>query len=132
MVLNPYSQEIDLEGNANLYAVLAAGFPKDREKIAIETPEQNFSWKDIEALSGKLASLLASLELPAGARVAGQVQKSPMALMLYLATIRAGLVYLPLNTAYKAAEVEYFITDAEPAVIVCDTQNESWVGELAA
>src|SRR5690606_29957150 len=126
------SQETDLEGNANLYAVLAEGFTADRRQVAIGTPERNYSWQDIDALSGKLASLLASLELPAGARVAVQVQKSPMALMLYLATIRAGLVYLPLNTAYKAAEVEYFLTDAEPAVIVCDSQNESWVGELAA
>ena len=120
-----------MEGNANLYAVLSAGFPENREKVAIETPEQNYSWKDIESLSGKLASHLSSLNLPAGARVAVQVQKSPMALMLYLATIRAGLVYLPLNTAYKAAEVEYFLTDAEPAVIVCDPQNQSWVAELA-
>src|SRR5690606_18743227 len=58
-------------------------------------------------------------------------EKSPMALMLYLATLRAGLVYLPLNTAYKAAEVEYFLTDAEPAMIVCDSSNLSWVTELA-
>ena len=120
-----------MEGNANLYAVLAAGFPHDKEKVAIETPEQNFSWSDIESLSGKLASHLNSLNLPAGARVAVQVHKSPMALMLYLATIRAGLVYLPLNTAYKASEVEYFLTDAEPSVIVCDPQNQGWVAELA-
>src|SRR5690606_31855910 len=60
-----------------------------------------------------------------------QVEKSPEALMLYLATIRAGLVYLPLNTAYKAAEVEYFLTDAEPALIVCDSKNLDWVTELA-
>ena len=120
-----------MEGNANLYAVLAAGFPSDRQKVAIETPGQTYSWNDIEALSGKLASMLHALKLPAGSRVAVQVQKSPMALMLYLATIRAGLVYLPLNTAYKAAEVEYFLTDAEPAMIVCDSQNLNWISELA-
>jgi len=126
-----YSQEIDLEGNANLYAVLAAGFPQDRGGAAIETPAQTYSWNDIDALSGKLASLLQSWRLPAGSRVAVQVEKSPMALMLYLATVRAGLVYLPLNTAYKAAEVEYFLTDAEPALIVCDSKNLEWVAELA-
>ncbi|HLT98922.1 MAG TPA: malonyl-CoA synthase [Burkholderiaceae bacterium] len=120
-----------MEGNANLYAVLAAGFPQDRTKIAIETPERNYTWNDIEAWSGRLASMLSELELPAGARVAVQVQKSPMALMFYLATVRAGLVYLPLNTAYKESEVEYFLTDAEPAVIVCDSQNLSWVSSLA-
>jgi len=120
-----------LEGNANLYAVLSAGFPKDRSQTAIETPEQSYSWNDIEAMSGRVASLLQALELPGGARVAVQVEKSPMALMLYLATVRAGLVYLPLNTAYKAAEVEYFLSDAEPALIVCDSRNLAWVEELA-
>lgn len=120
-----------MEGNANLYAVLAAGFPADRQQVAIETPEQTYSWNDIESMSGRLASLLQALHLPEGARVAVQVEKSPMALMLYLATVRAGLVYLPLNTAYKAAEVEYFLTDAEPAMIVCDSKNVDWVTELA-
>ncbi len=117
--------------NANLYAVLAAGFPQDRQQVAIETPAQTYSWNDIDAMSGRIASLLQSLELEPGARVAVQVEKSPMALMLYLATVRAGLVYLPLNTAYKAAEVEYFLTDAEPAVLVCDSRNLGWMTELA-
>ncbi|MFT0851224.1 malonyl-CoA synthase [Achromobacter sp. F4_2707] len=120
-----------MEGNANLYAVLAEGFPSDRHQVAIQTPEQAYSWNDIEAMSGRVASLLHALQLPAGSRVAVQVEKSPMALMLYLGTIRAGLVYLPLNTAYKASEVEYFLTDAEPAVIVCDSKNLGWVTDLA-
>src|SRR5690606_38195936 len=105
--------------------------PQDRSQVAIETPEQTYTWNDIEALSAKLASLLQSLQLPKGARVAVQVEKSPMALMLYLATVRAGLVYLPLNTAYKSSEVEYFLGDAEPALVVCDSRNLDWVNELA-
>src|SRR3546814_229581 len=56
--------------------------------------------------------------------------KSPEAAMLYLATLRAGLVYLPLNTAYRSAEVEYFLTDAEPGVVICDSANQEWVAEL--
>lgn len=123
--------ENDLKGNANLYALLASGFPADHSAIAIETPEQNYSWNDIEEMSGRLACLLQALELPTGARVAVQVEKSPTALMLYLATVRAGLVYLPLNTAYKAAEVEYFLTDAEPSVVVCDSRNLEWITQLA-
>src|SRR5690606_1884131 len=130
-VLSRHSQENDLGANANLYAVLAAGFPQDHQQVAIETPAQTYSWNDINAMSGRIASLLQSLELEPGARVAVQVEKSPLALMLYLATVRAGLVYLPLNTAYKAAEVEYFLTDAEPAVIVCDSRNLSWMTDLA-
>jgi malonyl-CoA/methylmalonyl-CoA synthetase len=63
--------------------------------------------------------------------VAVQVEKSPEALFLYLATLKAGLVYLPLNTAYQAAEIEYFIGNAEPAVMVCSPKNFSWVSKVA-
>ena len=78
-----------------------------------------------------LANLLASLDLPAGARVAVQTEKSVEALMLYLAVLRAGYVYLPLNTAYQAGEIEYFIGNAEPRVVVCSGRNFGWVSKLA-
>ena len=65
--------------------------------------------------------------MPAGARVAVQTEKSVEALMLYLAVLRAGYVYLPLNTAYQAAEIEYFIGNAEPSVVVCSGKNFGWV-----
>lgn len=117
--------------SANLYAALSAAFPADRTAIAIETPEKNYTWNDIDTLSGQLATFLTGLNVPAGSRVAVQVEKSPVALMLYLATLRAGLVYLPLNTAYREAEVAYFIQDAEPAIVVCDPANQGWVSELA-
>lgn len=120
-----------MERNANLYAVLATGFPADHQAVAIETPTRTYSWTDIDQMSARLASLLQSLGVAPGSRVAVQVHKSPEALMLYLATLRAGYVYLPLNTAYHAAEVEYFLTDAEPSVVVCDSANQDWIAELA-
>ncbi len=115
----------------NLYGVLAAGFPADRSAVAIETPDGAYRWSDIDALSARLAHVLVSFGVPAGSRVAVQVDKSPEALMLYLATLRAGLVYLPLNTAYHEAEVDYFLSDAEPAVVVCRTSALSWCEPLA-
>ena len=78
-----------------------------------------------------LANLLRSLDLPAGARIAVQTEKSVEALMLYLAVLRAGYVYLPLNTAYQAGEIEYFIGNAEPSVVVCSGRNFGWVSKLA-
>ena len=117
--------------NANLYAVLESGFPVDRQSVAIETPELCYTWDDMDRASACLANLLASLKLPAGARVAVQVEKSPEALLLYLATLRAGLVYLPLNTAYREAEIEYFLGNAEPDVVVCTPENEPWVERIA-
>ncbi len=118
--------------NANLYALFQSRFPQDRSACCIETPEGLiYSWQDLDRATAKIANLLAALKLPKDARIAVQVEKSPEALMLYLATIRAGYVYLPLNTAYRAAELEYFLADAEPAVVVCSPQNFGWVSKLA-
>lgn len=117
--------------NHNLYELLQSGFPQDKSTIAIETPQRTYSWNDIEDISSQLAHWLQSLALPLGARVAAQVDKSPEALFLYLATLRAGLAYLPLNTAYSASEVAYFLGDAQPAVLVGSAANLEWLEPLA-
>ncbi len=118
--------------NSNLYAHLRAAFPADLDSIAVETDNGlHYSWRDLERGSAMMANLLLGLKLPAGSRVAVQVEKSVEAMMLYLATLRAGLVFLPLNTAYQSAEIEYFITNAEPAVVVCSPKNFGWVSKIA-
>ena len=116
----------------NLYAALRAAFPADLDSIAVETDHGlHYSWRDLERASAMLANLLVSLQLPDGARVAVQVEKSVEAMLLYLATLRAGLVFLPLNTAYQSAEVQYFIDNAEPAAVVCTGKNFGWVSKIA-
>jgi malonyl-CoA/methylmalonyl-CoA synthetase len=118
--------------NANLYANLRAQFPTDLDRTAVETTDGlRYSWSDLERASAMVANLLEGLQLPKGARVAVQVEKSVEAMVLYLATLRAGLVFLPLNTAYQSAEIEYFITNAEPAVVVCSSKNFGWVSKIA-
>jgi len=118
--------------NDNLFAALRAGFPVDLDRAAIETETGLvYSWRDLERGSAMLANLLASLDIPAGSRVAAHTDKSVEALLLYLATLRAGFVYLPLNTAYQQAELEYFIGNAEPAVVVCSPRNFPWLSKLA-
>ncbi len=118
--------------NENLFAALRAAFPVELDSVAIETDNGlNYSWRDLDRSTAMMANLLVSLKLPAGARVAVQVEKSVEALMLYLATLRAGYVFLPLNTAYQSAEIEYFIGNAEPAVVVCTHQNFGWVSKIA-
>ena len=118
--------------NANLFAALRAAFPKNLDAVAIETDTGLlYSWRDLERSTAMLANLLGSLGLPAGARIAVQVEKSVEALLLYLATLRAGFVFLPLNTAYQSAEMAYFIGNAEPAVLVCTAQNFGWLSKLA-
>ena len=118
--------------NKNLFAALRAAFPSDLNATAVETDNGlNYSWRDIERATAMLANLLASLNLPAGARIAVQVEKSVEAMLLYLATLRAGYVFLPLNTAYQSSEIEYFIGNAEPAVVVCSKKNFGWVSKIA-
>jgi malonyl-CoA/methylmalonyl-CoA synthetase len=122
--------------NANLYTALRAAFPADLNAIAIETADGPgaplaYTWGDLERATARIANLLESLELPPASRVAVQVEKSVEALMLYLAVLRAGHVFLPLNTAYQAAEIAYFIGNAEPAVVVCTDKNFTWTSRLA-
>ena len=118
--------------NQNLFSALRAAFPADLEAFAIETDSGlTYSWRDLERSSAMLANLLQSLELPPGSRSAVQVEKSVEAVVLYLATLRAGHVFLPLNTAYQSAEMAYFIDNAEPAVVVCCPASFGWVSQLA-
>jgi len=120
------------DGNRNLYAAIERRFPHDLDSVCIETHDgSTYSWRDLHFASGRIAQWLASLGLTAGDRVAVQVEKSPECLMLYLATVRAGLVYVPLNTAYQRAELEHFLRDAEPSVVVCTPARLAEIAPLA-
>jgi malonyl-CoA/methylmalonyl-CoA synthetase len=117
---------------ANLYNALRAGFPADLQAIAIETDDGlAYSWSDLERGSAMLANWIDSLQLPAASRMAVQVEKSVEVLMLYLASLRTGHIFLPLNPAYQIAEVAYFLANAEPAVVVCAPQQFSAVSKIA-
>ena len=121
-----------LARNGNLFTALQESFPAELDSTAIETDTGlHYSWRDMERASSMLANLLQSLDLPPDSRIAVQVEKSVEAVILYLATLRAGYVFLPLNTAYRSAEIEYFIADAQPAVVVCSPANFSWVSKIA-
>jgi malonyl-CoA/methylmalonyl-CoA synthetase len=107
--------------NGNLYARLAAGFPPDPTRPALEAPDgRTLSYGELEAGAGRLAALLKAKAVTVGDRVAVQAPKSPEMVMLYLATLKVGAVLLPLNTAYTQAEIDYFVGDAEPALFVKD------------
>lgn len=109
----------------NLFELLAAS-PALPDKVILETSVGGqLSKRDLFALSARFASSLAEAGVLPGDRVAVQVEKSPESLALYLATLRCGAVFLPLNTAYPPAEVEYFLGNAEPAVFVCDPEREA-------
>lgn len=118
----------------NLFEVFRRGFPADPgARPFIQRPDgSRLSYADVEGLSGRIAGALKGLGVRPGDRVAAQVEKSAEALMLYLACLRAGAVYLPLNTAYTAGELRYFLGDAEPAVFVCRPGQRDAMADLAA
>ena len=116
-------------GNHLFDAIRAAATP---EAVFIETAEgRRWTYGEMIAFSGRLAAALVQLGVLPGDRVAVQVEKSPEALMLYLACVRAGAVYLPLNTAYTLAELDYFIGDAEPRLVVVDPRSREGVEAIA-
>ena len=115
--------------SANLFDILTRSIT-DPGATAIETPGgERISYTELTRRSGKMAHALTGFGVVPGDRVAVQVEKSLEAIILYLATLRAGAVFLPLNTGYTPAEVAYFIGDAEPALFVCDPAR---AGDLAA
>jgi malonyl-CoA/methylmalonyl-CoA synthetase len=118
--------------NANLFSRLFDGLD-DPTRLAIETVDgQRISYGDLIARAGQVANVLIARGVKPGDRVAAQTEKSVPGLVLYLATVRAGAVYLPLNTAYTLNELEYFITDAEPSLVVCDPAKADGIGAIAA
>jgi malonyl-CoA/methylmalonyl-CoA synthetase len=117
---------------ANLFSRLFDGV-EDLNRLAIETIDgQHISYGELVARAGQMANALVERGVKPGDRVAAQTDKSVPGLVLYLATVRAGAVYLPLNTAYTLNELEYFITDAEPSLVVCDPAKAQGIGAIAA
>ena len=118
--------------NANLFSRLFDGLD-DPNWLAIETLDgEHISYADLIARTGQTANVLVGRGVKPGDRVAAQTEKSVAGLVLYLAAVRTGAVYLPLNTAYTLNELEYFITDAEPSLVVCDPATAEGIGGVAA
>jgi len=118
--------------NANLFSRLFDTLD-DPARLAIETTDgQGVSYGDLISRAGQMANVLVSRGVKPGDRVAAQTEKSVPGLVLYLAAVRAGAVYLPLNTAYTLNELEYFIGDAEPSLVVCDPAKAEGISPIAA
>src|SRR5689334_4427313 len=106
---------------SNLYDLLAGGFPADRRKPAFLLADgAAVSYGQLEAGAAQVAGRLVEEGVKPGDRVGLQVEKSVEAVMIYLGVLKAGAVFLPLNSAYTPAEVAYFVGDAEPAAFIVD------------
>lgn len=117
--------------NANLYALFQQRFPDDLTAPALAVPGgDTISYGTLNDMSARIAGLLTGLGIGKGERVAVQIDKSPQAVALYLACLRIGAVYLPLNTGYTPTEVAYFLGDAEPSLLVCRPKAEQALLEV--
>ena len=118
--------------NANIYALFAAAAETagDRPCI-IEGDTVRLRFDELNSATAAYANALVNAGARVGDRIVVQVEKSIENVLLYLGAIRAGLVYVPLNTAYTAAELDYFIGDAEPAVVVCDPAKADRIAAVA-
>jgi malonyl-CoA/methylmalonyl-CoA synthetase len=121
--------------NANLYALLRDHFADYADQPCLLIPGGPvIHYGDLDATSAQIAHVLVDAGCKKGDRVAVQVDKSWEALALYLACLRAGLIYLPLNTGYQSgesgSELAYFFSDAEPTVIICRSDTRSAIAAL--
>ncbi len=110
-----------------LYQLLSSRWAANAAKLAIESPQgTRLTYAALDAAVARHAGLIRDLGVQPGERIAVQVEKSPDALILYLACVKAGVVYLPLNSAYQESEVDYFLGDAKPAVFVHQPKSAEW------
>jgi len=117
--------------NANLYALIRAHFDERAGEPCLLIPDGPvIHYDELDATSARFAHALVDAGCRPGDRVAVQVEKCWEALALYLACLRAGFVYLPLNTGYQKSELGYFFGDAEPAVIVCRPDSTAMISTL--
>lgn len=118
--------------NQSLFAEVGKHLPSDLSKPFIRTPlGGGYSYADMLRSTSQFAHALVELGVQPGDRVAVQVDKSPETVMLYLAVLRVGAVYLPLNSGYTGDELRYFLDDAEPSLFVCAPAFEAQARELA-
>lgn len=117
--------------NFNLFFHFQKQFLKQADKPLLVTGAGiSYRYTDIDRESSRLAVYLSELGVQVGDRVSVQVHKSPEALSLYLACLRAGFVFHPLNTGYQRSELDYFLSNAAPAVVVCDSAGVELMAPL--
>ncbi|MFF0990785.1 AMP-binding protein [Kocuria nitroreducens] len=92
--------------------------------LTVEPDGRRLTYAAVHELTERLAGTLTALGVRPGDRVAAKVEKLPEVIALYLATLRIGGIYLPLNTAYTGSELQYFVEDARPALFVCSPGEE--------
>jgi len=115
----------------NVFAAIQTNLKHHAERTLLTIPNgRQLTGSDLDRESAILAGALMGLGLEAGDRVSAQIEKGWMNVVLYLAVLRSGAVYLPLNSAYTNSEIEYFVTDAESKLHICSSDRAEHVESL--
>ncbi len=115
----------------NLFALFQSRFPTDSSRPFLETESgRSLTFDELDQITARYAGLIQSLGAVPGDRVAVQVEKSVESMLLYLACLRAGVVYLPLNSAYRESEIAYFLGDATPTIFVHAPKDTDWIAPI--
>ena len=120
-----------MSNSGDLYTLLSRRWSDPAKPFLTTLDGRIVTYGDVASGSARIANAIVASGVKPGDRIAVQTEKSPEAILLYLACLRAGAVYLPLNTAYTLNEVEYFLTDAEPSLVVVSPAKETPIAELA-
>ena len=101
---------------------LFSNFEKS-EKIFIQTENSQYSFKEFNQLCNKIANFLLVSKIKANDRVLVKLEKSVICLAIYIATIRAGCIYIPVNTSYTPPEIDYFIENSQPSLFIANYES---------
>ena len=105
----------------------------DPDRLFMETPDgATMTYGALLAETGRYANALIGLNIRPGDRVAVQLEKSPAVIFIYLACVRIGAVFLPLNTGYTLNELDYFISDSGASLVICDPHAHDGLSEIEA
>jgi len=119
--------------NKNFYALLESSMQQFPDKVCLDCDDGiRLSFAQVQELTGRISRFIRQQEIVPGDRVVVQVEKSAFAVALYLACLRSGVIYIPLNTSYTPEEVEYFLSDAGPKLFVCDPSDAENYAGIAA
>jgi malonyl-CoA/methylmalonyl-CoA synthetase len=119
------------DANHLISRLRAASMGHETRNFATFPARASMTFGELFAGAERNAAALVAMGVQPGDRVAVQVEKTIEAIQLYLGTVMAGGVFLPLNTAYTTPEVAYFLGDASPRVVVCDPAREDDIAEIA-
>src|SRR5690348_10197627 len=116
----------------NLYSHIQSRLLTRGDRVVVAADSARLTGAALDSAVGRYANALLALGVQAGDRIAVQVDKSVENIVLYLASLRVGAIYVPLNSAYRPAEVATFLQDATPRLFICDPSRQSTLHPVAA